>query len=226
MKKVLSLLMAFVFLQAQSYALSGGPDYGSPANLNVVGTYAGVLVPESVTDESEDVGQVVQSAANIGLFSLGVPDSGPSVGSAIVFVEGTAFNGAIIGVVDPGTGSFRAIIDAVSTYTIIDTVVTGVDANGNPIVEVVESNIFAQGSIDAQIVALGVPSPLGVTPPGSTRVIGTAAIDIFGSLEEDGTPDVTSTATFTVDGFKQSDTATTVTDLTFGTNADPSGDNN
>jgi hypothetical protein len=226
MKKVLSLLMAFVFLQAQSYALSGGPNYGTPANLNVVGTYAGVLVPESVSDENS-VGDTTQSSANIGLFSLGVPDSGPSVGSAIVFVEGTAFNGAIIGVVDPGTGSFRAIIDAVSTYTIIDTVVTGVDANGNPIVEVVESNIFAQGSIDAQIVALGVPSPsTGTTPPGSTRVVGTAAIDIFGSLEPDGTPDVTSTATFTVDGFKQSDTATTVTDLTFGTNADPSGDNN
>lgn len=219
MKKVLSLLMAFVFLQAQSYALSGGPVFGSSVNLNVIGTYAGVLVPEEVEVEN-DLGSVQSSSASIGLFSLGVPESGPATGSAIVFVDGTAFNGTIIGVADPLDGQLRAIIDAVSTYVIQTPVQTGVDENGLPVIEIVESNIFAQGSIDAQIIAFGVPNSFGQTLPGSTRVVGTASIDIFGELEDDGTPLVSNTATFTVDGFKQSDTATTAADLVFGQNVD------
>src|SRR5688572_28078265 len=100
MKKVLSLLMAFVFLQAESFALSGGPVYGSTTNHNVIGTYSGVLLPEEVEVEN-DLGCGQSSSASIGLFSLGVPETGPSTGSAIALVEGTAFNGSIIGVADP-----------------------------------------------------------------------------------------------------------------------------
>lgn len=214
MKKVLSSLMAFVVLQAQSYALSGGPVFGGTATLNVVGTYAGVLVPDAVSDDVN----ARTSAASIGLFSLGVPESGPSVGSAIVFVDGIAFNGAIIGVADPGNGRLRGVIDALSTFVIQTAVQTGVDQNGVPVIEIVESNIFAQGSIDTTIFTFGGQNLFGATASGNTRLIGTAEIDVFSELEADGSPKINSTATFTVDGFKQSDTTTTVTDLTFGSN--------
>ena len=223
MQKVLSLLLAYVFLQVQSFALSGGPVYGTSAGLNVIGTYAGVLIPDDAAVQLPNGAPVniTPSSASIGLFSLGVNETGPAIGAAIVFVRGTSFNGNIIGIADPGDCSISAIVDAVSTYTIQETVQTGVDANGNPTFDVVESNLFAQGSLDAQIFALpGATSGPFTVAPGSTRVTGTASLDIFGQINPDGTPDVTQTVTFTVDGFKQSDTVSDVTSLVFGSSID------
>lgn len=217
MKKVLSSLMAFVLLQAQSFALVGGPVFGGPATINVIGTFAGVLIPEE-SDDKTDLGKDNTSAASIGLFSLGVPETGPAFGSAILFVDGAAFTGTIIGVADPSTARLRGIIDAASTFVRRQTVQTGVDTNGQPIFEVVESHTFAQGSIDTTIFNFGTqqgPFPAA----GTIRLAGTAEVDVFGKLEDDGTPLVSNTTSYIVDGFKQSETATTV-DLTFGSNFD------
>lgn len=220
MQKVLSLLLAYVLLQAQSFALRGGPVFPTGLGLNVVGTYAGVLIPtQTKTASVSSPTDSVSSSAAIGLFTLGVNDSGPAIGAAIVFVKGTSFNGNIIGVADPGSGAISAIVDAVSTFTIQRVVRTGTDENGNPTFTVVESNVFAQGSVEAAIAIIGAtPSPFAIAP-GSTRVVGTASLDIFGTIKSDGTPNVTETAKFTVDGFKQSDTVSDVTgSLLFGTN--------
>jgi hypothetical protein len=221
MQKVLSLLLAYVFLQVQSFALSGGPDYGTSAGLNVIGTYAGVLIPDDAAAALPNgvPVDITPSAASIGLFSLGVNETGPAVGTAIVFVRGTSFTGNIIGVVDPGDGSVSAIVDAVSTYQIQTQVQTGVDDNGNPIFDIVSSNLFAQGSLDAEIETTTVSSSPFTTVPGATRVNGTALLDLFGEINADGTPNITQTVSYTVDGFKQSDTVSDVT-LTFGSSID------
>lgn len=207
MQKVLSLLMAFVLLQVQAHALSGGPVFGG-ATLNVVGTYAGVLIPEDI-DEELAIATTQRSSASIGLFSLGVPDVGPATGGVVVFVDGTSFNGNLTGVVDPGNGNFQAIIDAVSAYSIVFPVDT--DGDGD-IDATIDTAVFAQGSIDARIVSLVTGgNSFSSTPATSTRLAGTASVDVFYLLEADGTPDVSNTATYAVDGFKQSDTVSQVT---------------
>ena len=45
MKKLLSLLLILVFLQNQSWALKGGPEFNGSQNIAVAGTYAGALLP-------------------------------------------------------------------------------------------------------------------------------------------------------------------------------------
>lgn len=208
MQKVLSLLMATVLLQVQAHALSGGPVFTNGQGLNVIGTYSGVLIPDDVNDS---VGLTIPtrgSSASIGLFSLGVPDAGPAIGAAVMFVEGTAFTGNITGVVDPGNGNFQAIIDAQSSWTNVFLLDTN---NDGEIDSTVETNSFAQGSIDARLTTFSSGGTSFSTGTSSTRIAGSAAIDVFFRLNEDGTPDVTSTATYTVDGFKQSDTVSQVT---------------
>jgi hypothetical protein len=222
MRKVLSLLLAFVFMQVQAHALSGGPVFGSgnaTGALNVIGTYGGVLRPGSGVVDSEGggdatTGQDNSQSTSIGLFSFGVPDAGPATGGVVVFVEGTAFNGILTGVADPLDGAFSGIIDAISTYTISFIVQTGFDAAGNPIFQTIDTNVFAQGNMEAQITSLtgGIAvDPLTGVNSGTTRIEGTASIDIFYQLEADGTPAVSNTVTYDVTGFKQSDTAQSVT---------------
>lgn len=201
MQKVLSLLMAFVLLEVQAHALSGGPVYGGAQGINVIGTYAGVLVPEDVP---AGTGVIARSSTSIGLFSLGVPEAGPATGGVVMFVEGTSFNGNLTGVADPGDGSFSAIIDAVSSYTIVDVI----DQNQDGILDgEIETNVFAQGNIDAQIVQLLNTTASLFTTPGATRIAGSAAVDVFYLIDEvTGQPIINSTATYSIDGFKQSDT--------------------
>jgi len=208
MQKVLSLLMATVLLQVQANALSGGPVFSSGEGLNVIGTYSGVLIPQDVNDSVDLDIPTRGSSASIGLFSLGVPEAGPAIGSSVMFVDGTAFIGNITGVVDPGNGSFQAIIDAESTWTNVFRLDTDEDGE---IDATVETNSFAQGSIDARLTTFSTGANGFATGVSSTRVAGSAAIDVFFRLNDDGTPDVTTTATYTVDGFKQSDTVSQVT---------------
>lgn len=235
MKKVLSLLLAYIFLQTQTWALSGGPVFssGSSVVLSVIGTYAGVLLPEEIDTEgalgtgtpATATSDQDSTSTSIGLFSLGVPEAGPATGAMIVFVEGTAFNGNITGVVDPGTGVFRAIIDATSTYSIITLVPSGIDASGNVTFNTVDTFVFAQGSMEADIISLGGGGGGFPAPPGSTRLEGFASIDIFSALEADNTPDVTTTARYSVEGFKQSETVNQAT-LEFNPGFDPGGGGN
>ena len=63
----------------------------------------------------------------------------------------------------------------------------------------------------ADITNAGSVDPLLGVLPGSVRLEGKAELDLFTTLNNDGTPQILNTVTFSVDGFKQSDTATTVT---------------
>lgn len=231
MQKVLSLLLAFVFLQVETYALSGGPVFGpGSTTLNVVGTYAGVLIPDSSTATSEDGDGTggddaagTTASASIGLFSIGVAESGPALGAAIVFVAGAAFNGNITGVMDPQDGSFDAVINAVSNFVLTTFVQTDTDDNGNPVFTQVDTNIFAQGGVTAEVTTLSFGGLSSFTP-SNTRLEGTASIDVFGSIDpDDGSPIVSSTQRYTVEGFKQSDTVTVAALALQGTGGDQGG---
>lgn len=189
MKKVLSLLMAFVFLQTQTWALSGGPYGNEISGGSLTGTYAGVLIPELV---------VLNRSASIGLFTLVQPDSGVTTGTVTVFVNGAAFNGTITGVMDPKEGAFNGVIDAQSSFQVIEVIPTV-----PPTTQAYD--VFAQGSIEAEV-SVDIEqyrfSTLSATP---TRIEGTAALDIFYEIDTDGTPIVSDVAFYEVTGFKQSD---------------------
>lgn len=185
MKKVLSLLVAFVFLQTQSWAHSGGPDYGG-AGVTLTGVYAGVLIPDQRAVALAAAAPVAnQTAASIGLFSLGVPATGLATGACVIFINGDPFSGTITGVADPGKGTVVAIIDTISNFTVF-----------NPLFPGIPFRLFATGQLKARIRQLANSlTPTGFTVPGSTRVEGTATLAVNGAI-----------VSYIVDGFKQSDT--------------------
>jgi hypothetical protein len=219
MKKVLSLLIAYVFMQTQVWARSGGPFDNPQSQQSFSGSYAGVLIPETVEGA---VGTDPNRAASIGLFTLAQPDVGPASGSLVAFVNGSAFNGTITGVIDPDDSSFTGIVDATSTFNVTLFVPqTTVTATGTTTTFVrQEFPVFAQGSVEADIdfqeegstaiTSTGVP-----TTNFPARINGTAVLEVFFQINTDGTPDVTLTTRYEVDGFKQSDTIS-ATSFAFG----------
>ncbi len=61
MKQVLSLLVAFVFLQVQSWALSGGPVYPSNSTSVSVEHAAGTLIGEVFFDAAGGIIPPIQT---------------------------------------------------------------------------------------------------------------------------------------------------------------------
>jgi hypothetical protein len=192
MKKVLSLLVLFVFLQTQSWALSGGPVFGTSSGVNVIGTFSGVMIPD--TESGSNV-SINGGANSIGIFSLGVPDSGIATGSFAFFGNAEAYNGTISGIADPDRATLKAILDAATTLRTGSTTTT----NGTA------SSTFtgqAIGSMDAEIAPA-----VSVFAATAARLVGTSHLDIFdGSFNADLSVHVASTFDFVVDGFKQSST--------------------
>lgn len=227
MKKVLSLLLAFIFLQVQTWALSGGPVYNSGTAQSYVGTYAGVLVPQSeVTNDDTDDSEGEGSATSIGLFSIGQPDAGQATGALLVFVDGAAFSGTLTGIIDPQTGLLRGVINATSTFNVVFFIPERTqNEDGTETITNTreEFPVFAQGSLEAQVIfsqaTISAVPGFGGGTVNPARINGTAELDIFFTIENDGTPNVNKTVRFEVDGFKQSDTvaatATTGFDFTF-----------
>lgn len=207
MKQVLSLLLAFVFLQAETWAIGGGPQ-GNGGGGPLTGTYAGVLIPTSQTKVSV---VVQQNAASIGLFVVGVPTTGVAKGAAVAFVDGIAFIGSVTGIADPKKQTLVALVESVSNFNII-TLVPVVDANGNVTYQQIKSKIFAQGSIKAKFEnGGGNVDPISGTAGGNRRLSGTSALDLFLAAKADGTPDIFNTVSFKVDGFQQSATSSSPT---------------
>jgi hypothetical protein len=220
MKKVLSLLLVFVFLKAQALALSGGPVF-SNAQGNFVGIYSGVLVPKFTTFTSTATSSG-SSSASIGLFTLSQPDTGIATGSVLLFVDGAPFSGVLNGLIDPDSAELNAVIDATSTFSVVIIVPTTTIVNGVPTTTFTTQSfsVSASGNMNARVVPTGFFSTnpnVSVTP---SRLEGDASVDIYFHINSDGTPDVSKTAVFEVQGFKQSDvagTGGTTTTITFGT---------
>lgn len=194
MKRVLPLLLAYVFLQTQSWALSGGPNYGSKG-FTPVGTYGGVLLDTTTGDAAAGV----DFAASTGVFSVGVPQTGVATGSLALFVHGAAYVGSIVASVDPEKQLFQGVVNGTSLFQVVEIVTTG---SGNNIsTSTVTFSIFAEGNINAKFIQTDTSLTQNAK---ATRLIGTAQIQTFGHINNDGSPDITSTSTLTVSGLQQS----------------------
>ena len=106
MKRLLSLLMCYVFLQAETFALRGGPSSKNGVE-KTQGAYSGTMV------ESNPVGGVTSS---VGLFLITAIDNGASVGQVVFFASSASdvstYSGTITGLTNPNTGTLTAVFGA------------------------------------------------------------------------------------------------------------------
>jgi hypothetical protein len=207
--------MCLVFTITQAFAISGGPPY--PGSTNVVGVYAGVLKrPVGTLSVGGCSTSTPDCAANsLGVFSVGVADSGLATGTFVMFSQGRVFSGSIQGTADPGKGSNSARINAVLSASFNFTVTfpppdpcpTGSpQPSCTPFTEDITAS--ANGSLDAHIKSQSSSAVFGAP---SARLVGSATIDISqGEVDPDTLgPCITCHMTLTVRGFKQTDTAPT-----------------
>ncbi len=224
MKKILSFLLMIVFLQAQVFALSGGPTYGGGKGENIIGSYSGVLLPEA-NSVSELVGPNGEKIDSLGIFSLSVPITGYASGIFIVFAEGQIFPGKINAVANALKGTLNGLLEAsfdkqelliangfpapaVVTTTVNGTIkakVTVVTGSGSSIGA---GNNFQRVSGTAQLVFDGGQ----VTSVQVAQGIGNGAPDTSNdTVNNSGSRKISKVLNYTVDGVKQSNSATTDT---------------
>ena len=200
MKKVLSLLVAYIFLETQMWALSGGPIFADASSTALLGSYAGSFVQKNI---NPGAGFPLDALAppSLGTFTIhtALPaNEGLATGTTVFFQGNVAFTGSVTAAIDPAKRTINGIIQAVSTgnqFTItpaipatpatsvvvvlpplfIPTVVT---TPGTPAQAAVTTGLIANGTLKAKISGRrGVPNSGfqavdGVQRPGNGQVGG------------------------------------------------------
>ena len=176
MKRLLSLLMCYVFLQAETFAMRGGPS-GASGVLQATGAYSGVLI------------DITPGGGDVGLFVLTILSSGPSVGQVAVFSSSATdvdyYTGVLTGLSDPTKGNFVGVFNGAGA--------TGAAANRsiNGSMQLAVSKTSTSGSLSS-LRLKGTASSRTVTVPTNTLTfINTAPI--VGPLKS-----------YTVDGWQSS----------------------
>jgi hypothetical protein len=180
MKKILSLLLCYVFLQTETFALRGGP--GGAGSRKFTGSYSGVLT--------------ATTGSSLGLFLLTASNQGSANGSIVFFAQnattatgpigpgpgfgstsgGRYYSGTLTGLVDPNSGTYYGLFSAIATTT----TTTGAVA--------IVSTIVCSGSLKLTVAA--------GTGSGNTQIIsGSASAQTSSS---------TSATTYTVSGWQTS----------------------
>lgn len=196
MKALLGCLMCLVLTWSQAFAISGGP-FGGSQQVNVVGTYAGALVP--IVDPV-----IGLSDNSLALFTMKVPQTGLATGTVAVFRNGFIYTGGsqdittggdapgIVGTVDPVSARLSAVVVAKFLRSVI------VDL-GPPLV----TGVFryeAQGTFDAAKIVTSDSNG------GAVRIKGRASLtyrffqDPLDPLGNSGGP-----VPYKIRGFKQSE---------------------
>lgn len=110
MKKLLSLLLCYVFLQTQTFAMRGGP--AGNGNTTLSGTYSILLIQTSPLYNINNNQVSTEAGDGLGLVLLSVPASGPATGSLLIFDSQTSdsFLGKSNGLSDPRTGTLTSLV--------------------------------------------------------------------------------------------------------------------
>lgn len=213
MKHVLSILLAFVFIQTQCWALSGGPRYGGNAAA-VAGTYAGVFTGLSGTAQLLDptTNQLVDPIGSnaLGIFVIGVGQVDVASGTLGLFFEGTFFQGGILGIADPNKQTLNAVAQGIhkTDFTTFTSVFFGDNFQS------AEFDARADGTIKAEIQSGNTAS--GITLVGTSTFTVSVVVTSNTIIPDPANPGSfitqptqkskpTGTLSFVVDGFKQSD---------------------
>jgi hypothetical protein len=198
MRILLALLLSFLLLHTQAYALSGGPIYGGGATGGITdlsGIYSGVLLPDELSAElplppgARDDGR--PRLNGLGLFTLSIPtENAASLGTGpfVVFDSGRVFRGTMEAVANPNTSVLRGVLEGDYTFSIPN-------PNGPGSIAITAA---VSGTLDAIIGA----SP---TPFARNVITGTASTEThYGVVDADLAPIIENRVTYTVEGFKQS----------------------
>jgi len=220
--------MCLVFTMTQAFAISGGPPY--PGGANVVGVYAGVMKPKTIPSccsivplpASCDPAKCSSpdspagcSANSLGVFSVGVADSGLATGTFVMFSLGRVFSGTIQGTADPGKDPSKATLQAVlsATYNFTVTFPPTPCPIPTPAPACTPSGFSedvtasANGSLDTHIKNVSSQNALGAS---SVRLVGSATIYLSqGEVFPDLSPVINCAMLLKVGGFKQTSTAPT-----------------
>jgi len=216
MKTLLAILLSFVVTEAPVLAIHGGYTLGGSAS--VIGTYAGVLIPISSTviaSGTAATGITADFGGNaLGIFTVGIPQTGIGGGSLVVFSGNDQLTGGIQALPDPNTlGGIVGIVTA-SDYQNVFTVTSNFFGNA------AAQTLIAQAgggltAITTQSTTSNSPTGINLTgtatltfsaPSASSQTVtgGTTVFTNGGLL----TP--FSVVSFAVDGFQQS-SADTIT---------------
>lgn len=200
MKAVLGSLLCYVLMASQCFALKGGPPYPG-GSASIVGTYAGVLQP--AFDPTDPF-----SSNSLGFFTLGIPSTGTSTGSFLIFTRGRVFGGTIQGVSDPHQAKISALLSATFDYTL-----TEPDGIGG--VRSTQVAASVTGSLNAKVTV-----PQSGLATSSALLRGNAVAFISnGFVNKNGPPIIDATLSLEVAGFRQSTAAPSTT----GTITPPTG---
>ncbi len=205
MKPIFALLLTYVMMTTQTFAISGGPVFGG-GGVSVPGIYSGVLQGVTEVDGGATGGPAIPgdpvtgdagtgTASNaIGLFDLTIPQAALSTGTFLLFADGVVFGGTIDASGDIDTGVIQGILQGAYNFTLQTT-----DANGALVS--IPIGATALGRLTAQV-----SNPTSSFATSLARLIGTADLGInFGQVDPTNfAPIISRTITFDVLGFKQS----------------------
>jgi len=205
--------MCYVFLQAETFALRGGPN-GAGAG-KVTGSFSGIML------EKPDPADPAKISSDIGLFIMSAAISGPSVGYLIIFSQGQkdskVYNCKMTGLSDTsrgGTGTFYGLF-------------AGTAATGAPPAAAAGGGVVGGGGIiGGGIVAPAAPAATGGGVAGqmtaridlaTRRLTGTAVCNVGADAAAAPAPAVpavpavpTPLKTFTLDGWQTADSSSVV----------------
>ncbi len=185
MKVIFPLLLCYVLMISQGYALSGGPVFTN-SSVAVSGTYSGTLGGITPSDPDHP------STITLGLFVISVPTVGLATGTFILFAKGFTYTGSIEAVADPRSGLFSGLVNA-QHY---DLEPTSFSDGTSGTIKVEDAD--ASGAISATIHSRS---------NGSARLSGSAVL----TVTPVGTSTFTrSTIVLNVSGFQQSASAVTL----------------
>lgn len=205
MKPLFPLLLSYVMMTSQTFAISGGPVFGGQG-VSVPGIYSGVLQgvtesqgaagsPEIPGDPlSPPEGGTGAPSNAIGLFDLTIPATALATGTFLMFADGVVFTGTIDASGDVDTGIVQGVLQGAYDFSI-----TTFDATGAAVVSQVEAQ--ALGRLTAQVA-----TSTGLFASSLARLTGTANLGVnFGTVDVTTlAPIIAKTITFDVVGFKQS----------------------
>ena len=193
MKALFGSVLCLVLATSQSYAVKGGPNFGG-GGTNIVGSYAGVL--QGLFDPTNP-----SSSNSIGIFTLGVPQTGNASGNFIMFARGRTFRGTIEAAADPNKATLKGIVSASYSYNLQR---TEFDQDG--VLRVVSIPVTA--TVNGPINAKASTTQSRTFAASSTLLRGDATLYISGGyVSGAGDPIINEITLLSVNGYKQSNTA-------------------
>jgi hypothetical protein len=217
MKTLLAILLSFIVTEAPVFALHGGYTLGGTSS--VIGTYAGVMVPISNTVIASGTAETGISgdfgSDALGIFTLGIPDTGIGAGGLVVFSGNNELVGGVAALPDPNNSAGIVGVVQASDYETLITINAGAAGNATLQQLVAQAGGFLTAVTSSSLTS---SSPNGINLSGSA-ILTFSAPEASSNTVVGGTTTNTaggnlvpfSVVTFAVDGFQQSsvDTITT-----------------